>query len=167
MGFVEGNSVQNPPEGLAEAAEVLRYLSSAGNQAAEHRLCELKQFCIHVWSPEPGASEWKWLEEGEAGADAKDDASLETGLDTKNTFPNAYFSNLAEGGNYTIYGSGSEASSSSNPYFGVDTFGDLPMEPNNALGDIYSSYNDPNLPLTGIDELDWAELTKIFHLKDQ
>jgi hypothetical protein len=166
MGFVEGSSVQNPPEGLAEAAEVLQYLSGAGNQAAEHRLRELKQFCIHVWSPEPGASAWEWLEERGVGGDAKEDVSLETGLDANNTFPNAYFSNLAEGGNYTIYGSGSEASSN-NPYFGVDTFGDLPMEPNNALGDIYSSYNDPNLPLTGIDELDWAELTKIFHLKDQ
>lgn len=45
-------------------------------------------------------------------------------------------------------------------------FNDFPMDLGAEMGGIYSSYNDPTLPLTGIDELDWAEVGKMFQLKE-
>lgn len=45
-------------------------------------------------------------------------------------------------------------------------FNDFPMNLGDEMGGIYSSYNDPSLPLTGIDEVDWAEVGKMFHMKD-
>ncbi|RSL94845.1 hypothetical protein CEP52_012423 [Fusarium oligoseptatum] len=63
MGFVEGD-LQEPPEGLKQAAEILKYLSNAGNSAAQRRLNDLKQFCLHVWSPTNMTDDWSWLKEG-------------------------------------------------------------------------------------------------------
>lgn len=69
---------------------------------------------------------------------------------------------------------------------GISTGGDLGMEPwatwpntagdimdfenmpmdLNLEGDIYTCYNDPTLPLTGIDDMDWAEVGKMFSLNE-
>jgi prolyl-tRNA synthetase len=47
-----------------------------------------------------------------------------------------------------------------------DQFDDFQIDLSHEMGDIYSSFNDPALPLTGIDEVDWAEVGKMFHLRD-
>lgn len=171
MGFIEGNDAQNPPEGLSEAAEVLQYLSKAGNRAAQRRLHELKQFCSYVWCPLQLAGDWQWLTDGQMGS--SEPANLN--LAANHGSPNGIFQPDTSNENEDYVASTVEAnvynawlpttSEQSSTFFDFDSFSDFSVDPSREMGNIYSSYNDPNLPLTGIDDTDWAEVGKLFHLR--
>ena len=172
-GFLDISDPKKPPDGLSEAADVLQYLSKAGNKGAEKRLEELRQFCYHVWSPDNMSDEWGWLK----GAYASRPGSTTT--------PSGMGPPTVESGSAASVGNNpqqlAETPSTSagqltpgvpgwpnwqdNPggWMDLENFQtDLSME----MGDIYSCYNDPNLPLTGIDELDWQEVGKMFSLNE-
>ncbi|RSL73813.1 hypothetical protein CEP54_000025 [Fusarium duplospermum] len=166
MGFVEGD-LQEPPEGLKQAAEVLKYLSSAGNSAAQRRLNDLKQFCLHVWSPTNMTDDWSWLKEGSV-------SSLNNSPENRQNMP-------GDGGGdpnlqadaMTTWGPAAWISWQSTAANGDDAVHldfsaseNFQMDLSHEAGDIYSSFNDPTLPLTGVDDVDWAEVGKMFHMRN-
>lgn len=166
MGFIRSDDPKNPPEGLLEAAEVLQYLSNAGNKAAQQRFHELQVFCSHVWSPDDMSEDWRWLKNQTMEVQSSEmiDATVGT----------CDVSVPQEG-----LGEMSIASQSLSPWLNARSIGltssehggvaldfDIPdalgFDLIDQAGDIYSCFNDPNLPLTGVDEVDWAEIGKIF-----
>ncbi|KAF4468758.1 transcriptional regulatory [Fusarium albosuccineum] len=171
MGFVEGD-LQEPPEGLKQAAEVLKYLSKAGNSAAQRRLNELKQFCLHVWSPTNMTDDWSWLKEGSISSlDNSPENGQTLGADEAGS-SNTYLQ--GDGGNaLASWGPAAWMSWQSVPANGEDpchldfsASENFQMDLSLEAGDIYSSFNDPTLPLTGVDDVDWAEVGKMFHMKN-
>ncbi|KAM5356448.1 hypothetical protein ACJ41O_003094 [Fusarium nematophilum] len=164
MGFVEGD-LQEPPEGLKQAAQVLKYLSNAGNSAAQRRLHELKQFCAHVWSPTTMTDDWSWLKEGSVSSfdnspDVRQMPEVDDGGGTSQLQnPMGSFGALGVWMPWqTVGGEACNLDFSASENFQVD----LSLE----AGGIYSSFNDPTLPLTGVDDVDWAEIGKMFHMRD-
>lgn len=173
MGFITNNDPRKPPEGLEEAARVLEYLSSSGNKAAERRLKDLKQFCYHVWSPDKMSEEWKWLTESHAATRNRSRETADTSrnlngscnagrtqtpcLEQKNPghsfWPEVWddwFSELATSQNSMVLFEAAEG---------------FELDLKHEADEIYAKFNDPNLPLTGVDEMDWAEMEKIFQFK--
>jgi len=179
MGFVDSSDMQRPPEGIAQAAEVLRYLSEAGNGAAQRRLEELKQFCRRVWSPpENVTAEWAWLREdfedfpmgSTMDADITNDPTQAQANNTANHVQQSSTGAIEPARAMTATPSAwQNVADDLDVAGGADLdnfFNDFPTNLGDEMGGIYSSYNDPTLPLTGIDEVDWAEVGKMFHLKD-
>lgn len=174
-GFLESEDLQKPPEGLSPAADVLRHLANSGNKTAQKRLDELKQFCYNVWSPDNMSQEWGWLKDSappsapRSVATQNSNAGLDPGTTRSGTTDD---STLMTGqmSNVPMTGMGTlepwETGWQGNPagdYINLDDFQlDLSME----MGSIYSCYNDPSLPLTGIDEVDWQEVGKMFSMND-
>lgn len=170
MGFVEMKDEQKPPEGLSQSADVLSYLCKAGNKAALRRLNELKQFCGHVWSPDRLEGEWKWLRDETpcgSGPSSNPTSHADPGS-AKDTSHGDAIQGPPVGtslGNDALRDWHQPINSGADSVlFGFDNFNDLGMDLSNEMGDIYSSFNDPSLPLTGIDDVDWAEVGKMFHL---
>lgn len=169
-GFLEISDLQKPPEGLRQAADVLQHLSLAGSRAAEKRLEELRQFCHHVWPPEKMSDEWGILKSAHPAAPV----AARWGATAAATDPGTVGSS----------GAGSSTQVAETPTTPGGALGHLPAWDNSwqgsdcmdmenfqvdlslDMGDIYSCYNDPSLPLTGIDELDWAEVGKMFSMNE-
>lgn len=168
MGFIESKDSSAPPEGLSEAAEVLSYLSNSGNRAAELRFGELKDFCCHVWSPDQMSEGWAWLKD--------ENAPSITQPVTATISSNQGQSILIERlgmmyGQTTDEWSGWNAGSDlpshnefANHGFDLINFENFNVDLSQEAGDIYSCFNDPSLPLTGVDDVDWAEIGKVFHI---
>jgi hypothetical protein len=174
-GFLESEDFQKPPEGLGPAADVLRHLASSGNKTAQKRLDELKQFCYNVWSPDNMSKEWGWLKDSAPPSAPRSAAThaSSVGMDPGTTGSGTTESStLVSGQGQDVFMSSSnslepwETGWQNNPagdYINLDDFQlDLSME----MGSIYSCYNDPSLPLTGIDEVDWQEVGKMFSMND-
>jgi hypothetical protein len=168
MGFVDTSDLQKPPEGLSHAADVLQYLAEAGNNAAQRRLDELKHFCRRVWSPPENATpEWAWLREGRPPDAVMAVAKMDA---TPPVYGNAGSDITQQDGNggvemqvppQELWQSQTEQDQQTE----LDNFfNDFPMDLGAEMGGIYSSYNDPSLPLTGIDDVDWAQVGKMFSL---
>ncbi|KAF7557673.1 hypothetical protein G7046_g5980 [Stylonectria norvegica] len=174
MGFVKSNDPQKPPDGLKEAAGILRYLSDAGNKSAEQRLADLKQLCHHVWSPDKMLDEWQWLGDkepettGDVPRQASDADVNITGMDgagrpqvdslTQDPSLHSFWPEEWDGWfNTSVDVAGAI------PAF--DNGADFELDLNHEADEIYTSFNDPNLPLTGVDQMDWAEMEKIFQIK--
>ncbi|RSM19046.1 hypothetical protein CDV31_002177 [Fusarium ambrosium] len=166
MGFVEGD-LQEPPEGLKQAAEILKYLSNAGNSAAQRRLNDLKQFCLHVWSPTNMTDDWSWLKEGSI-------SSLNNSPENRQNIPGDGSGNTdLQTDAMTTWGPAAWISWQSTAANGEDAVHldfsaseNFQMDLSHEAGDIYSSFNDPTLPLTGVDDVDWAEVGKMFHMRN-
>ncbi|TDZ19579.1 Proline utilization trans-activator [Colletotrichum orbiculare MAFF 240422] len=177
-GFAHKNDSQKPPPPeLLKAMEVLEYLSDAGNKAAAHRLKEVRQFACHVWArahfPPAKDDDVPMLEA--AGSHEAPQAGEPNGMEL------AGRSRAASMGSQQAVVSPPDPSPSTQPSWDGEMFGrDGSSEPygsdmlfgldlNSSLGQdfsleaegIYASFNDPNLPLTGVDQLDWAELEKM------
>lgn len=174
-GFLESEDLQKPPEGLSPAADVLRHLANSGNKTAQKRLDELKQFCYNVWSPDNMSQEWGWLKDSAPPSAPRSVATHTSnpGMDPGTTGSGTTDSStLVSGQGHDVPVTGMnpleawETGWQDNPageYINLDDFQlDLSME----MGSIYSCYNDPSLPLTGIDEVDWQEVGKMFSMND-
>lgn len=174
-GFLESEDLQKPPEGLSPAADVLRHLANSGNKTAQKRLDELKQFCYNVWSPDNMSQEWGWLKDSAPPSAPRsvathtsnpgmDPGSIGSGTTESSAFLSGQGQDVPLTGMSTL--EPWETSWQDNPssdYINLDDFQlDLSME----MGSIYSCYNDPSLPLTGIDEVDWQEVGKMFTMND-
>lgn len=186
MGFIKSSDPQKPPEGLAEAAEILQYLTAAGNKAAQRRLADLKQFCYHVWSVNKLSDDWRWLRSPSSSTgDIHDITHLPqaAAADVTTTPSRIVEQSLGASGELPLYDSttsfwpeawegwvdGQTAVSTENSaameMLDFDMDAAFQMDLSRDAGDIYSSFNDPNLPLTGVDEVDWAEMGKMFRSK--
>ncbi|KAI9162692.1 Proline utilization trans-activator [Paramyrothecium foliicola] len=165
FGFLDSKGDQVPPEGVRESARILRYLSKGGNRAAQRRLSELMQFCQHVWVPDPASEEWKWLSievttapSGPSTSDQSGDPGSAGGLEQFRLMPDNYDgrAQLADLSTWT------PAQGSST--LDLNQFEDIDWNLEPDMRDIYESFNDPNLPLTGIDDADWATIGRMFNL---
>lgn len=172
MGFVENDDSDSPPEGLRASAQILRYLCKAGNKAAEGRLKDLKQFCGHVWDPDKALGEWEWLQEsdipsapsftpgsGKSGdaRDAENGARLDDGSGA---------GRVNDGSPEGIFWPSWESMNQDQNYdmFGLDRLDDFNLDLGTEMTGIYDSFNDPNLPLTGVHEADWAAIGNFFQM---
>ncbi|ETS86216.1 hypothetical protein PFICI_00044 [Pestalotiopsis fici W106-1] len=154
IGFVDGTAYSEVSKELQQATSVLEYLSRAGNSSAEQRLIEIRNFHDHVW-PKKSAGRDKTM------------ASPTNRFD--NTLPVLEHSSPDERPRQSTSTSGEPTSASQAPPTGdlgvqLEIGADYAF--NLDLGEeadgIYSSFHDPQLPLTGVDHLDWAELEKVF-----
>lgn len=184
-GFLEISDLQKPPEGLRQAADMMRYLAESGSKAAEQRLAELRQFCHHVWSPDKMSDEWgilkeTWDEAGTGSANNNNSASNNNaavefwvpppgdaaggvGVDSGAAAVNLAGTPPASPGLLAPWAGDDWHTGSTAGFMDIENFGaDLNLD----MGTIYSCYNDPSLPLTGIDELDWAEVGKMFSMNE-
>ncbi|KAF6828981.1 fungal specific transcription factor [Colletotrichum plurivorum] len=167
-GFAHKNdSTKPPPPELQQAIDVLDYLSQAGNNAASQRLKEIRQFSAHVWAsrflpaekdgdvpmteagsaPRPGG-EPRAGDTATAGAGAAGQAQPDPSPhSTQPSWDGEMFDPAEPYGSDTL--------------FGLDLDGSLGHEFGLETESIFRSFNDPSLPLTGVDQLDWAELEKM------
>lgn len=172
MGFVE-TDLQKPPDGLSQAAEVLQYLSDVGNCAAQRRLAELKQFCYHVLSPVHITGEWSWLKEADAlpGDVAHPRLTpVEASTIQNQQADGAHLYASVEPTAWAGWqGMSSQGEHGTGEQAGILDFSipeSFHADLSHDASDIYSCFNDPTLPLTGVDDMDWAEIGKIFNLRN-
>lgn len=174
-GFAHKNDSQKPPpQELHQAVEVLEYLSAAGNNAASHRLKEIKQLEAHVWGsryfPPQKDGDVQMKDSGtphgepHAGGSGAQGTPGQSGegsgsqvvLSPPDPSPSTQPSWDGE-----MFGTESAESYDPDQLFGLDLNGSLGQEFSLEAEGIYASFNDPTLPLTGVDQLDWAELEKM------
>ncbi|KAL0943278.1 zn 2cys6 transcription factor [Colletotrichum truncatum] len=174
-GFAHKNDSQKPPPPeLHQAVEVLEYLSSAGNNAASHRLKEIRQLQAHVWAsryPPPEKDDVQMKdsesssrptraggahEQGTPGQSGEGSSGSQVVLSPPDPSPSTQPSWDGE-----MFGTDSTESYDPDTLFGLDLNGSLGQEFSLEAEGIYASFNDPSLPLTGVDQLDWAELEKM------
>lgn len=164
--FIDNISLRNMMPELQQAVEVLRYLSDAGNKAAEQRLADLDQFAANVWveqspissilSHEIDLMNSEDLEMREQQRESGSEAPMED--DTQNiNVSRAETVNFGADGAFvppeqSIFGNDA----------GFQHGFNFEMYPPPDTNIIFGSFNDPNMPLTGVDELDWAEIERIF-----
>lgn len=168
MGFIHSDDSTTPPEGLSQAAEVLKFLSNAGNRAAELRFNELKEFCCHVWSPDKMSDGWAWIIETTTTSLVQGPApnmNLNQGQDQ--SMDRMITLTTYDTDEWTGWHTGSNMPPSAVPgdqNLDLINFESFPDDLGQEAGDIYSCFNDPSLPLTGVDDVDWAEIGKLFRL---
>lgn len=170
-GFIHGT--KSPPAELRLAGEVLGFLSREGNKAARQRLDDVMQLSSHVWSPEVVSETWAGIRAqvpGEGGLNIMRTPTAEESIASLHRAQREAagaqdeqqnFSTLADmppwqDGQMDLDGTADGA------FLGLDLTNSLGPDLDLAAPGIYSSFNDPGLPLTGVDHLDWAEIEKMF-----
>lgn len=181
VGFIDGvEEIAKMPAEFEQAVDVLQHLSEAGNMAAEQRLRDIRQFCSFIW-PTGTASGLPVVMAGGEQTDApRSPVSSEQNrhsrpaqeMDRTSVVRAAEGTTWATGqgdadnvgfGGERDNGEGSHIQDQSSTDYLVDfergyNFMDLDTDADG----IYLSFKDPNLPLTGVDQLDWAEMEKVF-----
>lgn len=162
FGFLDGVSdIANMPPEINQAVDVLLHLSRAGNKAAEQRLRDIRQFCSFIWPDLPVS------EEAPSGANLeKHDTQEERIRGSSSVVPDPGIEVDRTAAGYGDLQDATDSTSQADEVVMSDivdfekgnNFLDLNMEADG----IYSSFNDPTLPLTGVDDLDWAEIEKVF-----
>ncbi|KAM0553288.1 hypothetical protein ACHAPJ_007301 [Fusarium lateritium] len=161
MGFVESTDLRKSPEGLLEAVETLQYLSNAGNKAAQQRLDDLRQLCLQAWSPDVRSDEWRWLQGDAMDASPNINYSMEEleGMITSNGLTDDRFQNPSAMPPATL--------DYSNMSWDFEFSNMFEADLTDEAEEIYTCFHDPSLPLTGVDELDWAEISKVFQTREE
>lgn len=183
-GFAHKNDSQKPPPPeLQQAIDVLEYLSGAGNNAASQRLKEIRQFSAHVWAsrflPAEKDGDVPMTEAGAApapapGGEPRAGTSAAAGTETTGQAqdgdagsqavlsppdPSPHSTQPSWDGE--MFGRDSAEPYGNDTLFGLDLDGSLGHDFGLEAEGIFHSFNDPSLPLTGVDYLDWAELEKM------
>ena len=174
-GFIHGT--KSPPAELRLAGEVLGFLSREGNKAARQRLDDVMQLSSHVWSPQVVSDTWAGIRAQGPGDGRKPDFVTPTAEESIATLHRAQreanaaqseppFPTLADMPPWDD-GSGDPShmdidGTTDGAFLGLDLTNSLGPDLDLAAPGIYSSFNDPGLPLTGVDHLDWAEIEKMF-----
>lgn len=162
MGFAESTDFQRPPEGLLEAVETLEYLSNAGNKAAQQRLDELRYFCVQAWSPDVNSKEWKWLQRENLHTNPNATYSLPQNIEQG--IPSQNLTDIPIQNPAVMSSMNPDHASLAWDFMLTNVFeNDFTDE----AEEIYTCFHDPNLPLTGVDELDWAEIGKVFQTREE
>lgn len=161
------------PAELGQAVEVLQYLSRAGSGAAEQRLQDIRQFYSHVWSDEmmttTSPSNQLTLENSQErgsqpGARASNRLDEPVGTSsihqTSDNMPPPPPYNAQNAG--TALPPNQDGQMQIGSLIDFDKGYDFEIDLDVDAEGIYSSFFDPNLPLTGVDQMDWAEMEKVF-----
>ncbi|KAJ5773311.1 hypothetical protein N7457_008207 [Penicillium paradoxum] len=167
VGFLD-KSPNQPPSALDQASKVLQFLSQSGNLAAERRLQDIAQSFSHVW---PNHVFDTTASPSDTGPQAK---------------AHTFAARLSDPGVHPLLGSsdgpvnmGVASSAQRNhrdetsllePWSNMDgqdamfdMQGDWNQDLSGEAEGIYSSFNNPTLPLTGVDYIDWLEIEKILN----
>lgn len=162
VGFSDKSQAQ-PPPALYQAFEVLQFLSQAGNLAAERRLHDITQSCSHVW-PE--------------------NVLMSDSLPTDSVLRDQHQKDLPQKDSQDPFLLSSEPPSNTALHAGwgvhrdearllepladinipdamFDMQGEWDLDLSGEAEGIYSSFNHPTLPLTGVDYIDWLEIEKV------
>ncbi|KAH6695691.1 fungal-specific transcription factor domain-containing protein [Plectosphaerella plurivora] len=172
-GFIHGT--KSPPAELRLAGEALGFLSREGNKAARQRLSDMMQLSSHVWSPQVVSDTWAGIRSqgppGDPGLAKFNVTSAEESIaalhraqreaDASNQGQQP-FPTLADMPPWDDGGAGQMDLDGDAAFLGLDLTNSFGPELDLAAPGIYSSFNDPGLPLTGVDHLDWAEIEKMF-----
>ena len=177
MGLVD-KTLDQPTQALDQAFDVLRFLSRAGNLAAERRLQDITHSCLHVWPNYiPGADRKQGEQVDKSSPSAINLSSLgprvdATGPHTSTSAippqpPPQYTAVATEGWEQDRDESRLLETwmhpDTANATFDMQVDWDLDLDLAVEAEGIYSSFFDPSLPLTGVDHSDWLEIEKIFN----
>lgn len=184
------DEAEHLPTDVKTARQILQHLSNAGNTAASCRLKVISDFCAHIWSPadqnDPKAGSngdqnafRASVSSGHAGMHAVNDRSA------VNQCVNDHgddFATVDGSETFTAEGTVSEERPSHAPndessrhtaaeFTGGDlqtldfndiTNSGLAYDFTSNVDGVYTSFYDPDLPLTGIDYSDWLEMERLF-----
>ncbi|KAE8159436.1 hypothetical protein BDV40DRAFT_273418 [Aspergillus tamarii] len=173
MGLVD-KAQDQPPPALDQAFDVLRFLSRAGNLAAERCLQDITHSCLHVWPNHVLGAD---REQDEASPSAINLSSLgprvnATGPHTSASVfppqpPPQYTAVATEGWEQDRDESRLLETwmhpDAANAMFDMQVDWDWNLDLSVEAEGIYTSFFDPSLPLTGVDHSDWLEIEKIFN----
>ncbi|KAL2758877.1 hypothetical protein ACRALDRAFT_2097983, partial [Sodiomyces alcalophilus JCM 7366] len=182
-GFVHMTETRTPPPEMHEAVSILSFMARAGNKAAAQRLMDVQQMSSQVWPTAPlrgdGHSEWTDSATRQDGDGHPDNAQRQlesSGVGARQGIPdNASDAwrlrpqppgGTPAAGGWTDNDPMDQSIDFQGGFLGFD-FSDLSgsfggVDLNLEADGIYSSFHDPALPLTGVDQLDWAEVEKMF-----
>ncbi|OHW98298.1 fungal specific transcription factor domain-containing protein [Colletotrichum incanum] len=173
-GFAHKNDSQKPPpQELFQAIDFMEYLSQAGNNAAAQRLKDVRQFSAHVWANVVAFDKDHDVQMGESGEAhgaphmANTPGSILPEQPGQSSTPQMPLTTPTPSSSVPSWEGEMFGGPGANTY-GSDTLFGLNLDENleqafglEAAEGIYNSFNDPSLPLTGVDQLDWAELEKM------
>ncbi|TID00344.1 putative transcriptional regulatory protein C3C7.04 [Colletotrichum higginsianum] len=175
-GFAHKNDSQKPPpQELFQAIEFMEYLSQAGNNAAAQRLKDVRQFSAHVWVNVVAFDKDHDVQMGESGEEAggvphagNTPGSVLPGQSDQQPSASQMPLTTPTPSSSVPSWEGEMFGGPDADTYGADTLFGLNLDENleqafglEAAEGIYNSFNDPTLPLTGVDQLDWAELEKM------
>ncbi|KAE8374877.1 FAD-linked oxidoreductase-like protein [Aspergillus bertholletiae] len=166
MGLVDKPQDQ-PPPALDQAFDVLRFLSRAGNLAAERRLQDITHSCLYVWPNHILGAERQQGEEADGGSpiNARDPHTSTSAIPPQP--PPQYTAMATDGWEQDRDESRLLETwmhpDAANATFDMQVDWDWDLDLSVEAEGIYSSFFDPSLPLTGVDHSDWLEIEKIFN----
>ncbi|KAK4922725.1 hypothetical protein LTR66_016577, partial [Elasticomyces elasticus] len=157
VGFSDKSQTQ-PPPALYQAFKVLQFLAQSGNLAAERRLHDITQSCLHVWPDDI-------LKFGSSPAQSALRQELTSRTDTRDSVLSS--SGPSDAAMNTGWNSHQDEARLLEPLAHVnipetmfDMQGEWDLDLSGEAEGIYSSFNNPTLPLTGVDYIDWLEIEK-------
>jgi hypothetical protein len=148
IGLLSDPAERPLPNEIRTACKILQHMSEGGNRSAQRRLEDISQFCAQVWN----CSQLTPTEvSGHINIDERQGSSggLEDIAGQDHCQPQEH----ASGGWDCT----------------TETFGDmeaafgLNFDLTAAADDLCSGFNYQDLPLTGIDYVDWVEMEKLFN----
>lgn len=156
IALLDEPNVRALPVEIRAACDILRYMSEAGNHSAQRRLEDVAQFCAQVWS-----IDYQTLLTGsETALSSANDQHLAQ-LNGAESLLQLHQTTKVQ----AVPWSANEWSNGDDVSWGLDaTFG-LDFDFTTAADELYSSYNDAGLSLTGIDHADWSEMEKLFSIE--
>ena len=171
MAGVTENTQDQPPPALDQAFHVLQFLSRSGNSAAEKRFQDIAQTCSHVWPNYKFQGDLTGIGTSHMGL-IKDQAQYMASRNDLRKGPLSYSSALPHSIGVAQDSEQHRLDESrllepwaqtaaSDAVFDME--GDLGMDLTGEAEGIYSSFNNPILPLTGVDYMDWLEIEKVFN----
>lgn len=154
VGFVDKTQSQ-PPKALDQASKVLQFLSRSGNTAAERRLQDITQSCSHVWPNHVFTG---------------NDSPSHPQTMAPGSRPASFLASSDPLPYVAVSSSGRDETRLLEPWSNLDVpdamfdmQGDWDLDLSGEAEGIYSSFNNPTLPLTGVDYIDWLEIEKVFN----
>ncbi|KAK9850748.1 hypothetical protein MYU51_011861 [Penicillium brevicompactum] len=157
VGFSDKSQTQ-PPPALYQAFKVLQFLAQSGNLAAERRLHDITQSCLHVWPDDI-------LKFGSSPAQSALRQELASRPDTRDSVLSS--SGPSDAAMNTGWNSHQDEARLLEPLAHVnipetmfDMQGEWDLDLSGEAEGVYSSFNNPTLPLTGVDYIDWLEIEK-------
>lgn len=166
--FLEGGSAGSCPTDLQEAIIVLEHLASEGNKVAQQRLTDIKEFSNQVLLAEEagGTNAPRSMRLHHAGDESRVEITPR-GRDQQaggisNKTPDQSVPTYAGTPNGEKSGLGAVEHGVSESIGNVDLIGDVDFNLDWETAGIFSSYHDPRMPVTGVDQIDWEEMERMF-----
>lgn len=169
--FLEGGSSKSRPPDLQDAIIVLEHLSGEGNKVARQRLNDVKEFSNQVLLSGEGtahnalASQHqrdRSRDESEpSNAERPPPSASEVSPTQTQRFPGR-----ARGSEEGLAGSVAAEADAATSFSEVDIIGNVDSNLDWEMAGIFSSFHDPRLPVTGVDQIDWEEMERMFATRD-